>query len=109
MKEEKDLYGTTLLIAEKSDLEKISTKELIWMIHLSTRANVKNRYGIYNEYVMYDMNSDSGWIKVYKESELREILKTRPHIPNKKESKEIRQMKANNNKKIKYFNYGKRY
>ena len=104
MKEIQGQYNTVYLIAEKSDLEKLHTKVLIDMIHLSKRTNNTGlvnfhpwRWGEHNEYVIYDM--DSNWVKVYKESELREILKTRPHIPNKKEAKAIRQQKSKQHKK----------
>ena len=84
-------------ILEKADLEKMHTKQLINMIHHSDETTHCNKKDGLVEY-MWD-GSDSWW---FNEQELRDILKTRPHIMSKKESREFRKkLIAENRRKTK--------
>lgn len=81
-------------ILEKVDLEKMYTRQLINMIHHSDETTHCNKKDGLVEY-MWD-GEDSWW---FNEQELRDILKTRPHIPSKKEAHELRKAIIAQNKR----------
>ena len=83
MKEYKTKYGTKVCEYEREDLEKLSTRELIAIIHCASNRTFIND-GKYFEFEFGDY-----WMNVCEESVVRDILKTRPHIPNRKERKEM--------------------
>ena len=78
-------------ILEKCDLEKMQTKRLIHLVHCSTNShyNKVTIKGVEGYFINYSWDNDNLIAYWYNEKELRDILKTRPHIPNKKERKVI--------------------
>lgn len=78
---------------EREDLEKLHTRVLINMIHASKNSH-RNRV---NGWINYTWDMGNHWW--YNEEMLRDVLKHRPHMPNKKESIAIRKAKIAQNKK----------
>lgn len=68
-------------------LEALSTRELLGYLQSARRCG-----GSYNPY--YDSGSAPKGTKWYTIAEIKGVLATREHIPNKSESRKIRQYKA---------------
>lgn len=94
MKKYKTKYGTTVYEYEREDLEKLSTRELISIVHCASNKTFDND-GKYFEFAF-----DDDWVNVCEEAVIRDILKNRPHIPNRKERKEIINKLRGKRKKI---------
>ena len=84
----------TYIYLEKEDLEKFSTRELIAMVHCTNNK----RCNAHDGWVEFDW--DDWYSKFFYEKDIREILSTRPHIPNREERKQIILANRKRTKKI---------
>ena len=97
MKEYRTKYGTKVYEYEREDLEKLSTRELIAIVHCSANKTFNND----GKFFEFEFGDD--WIHVCEEAVIRDILKNRPHIPNKQERRElINSMKKKTKKNLHY-------
>ena len=94
MKEYKTEYGHTVIEYEREDLEKLHTRKLIAILRSERYYDHEDGRGwvIVIEY-------GSNWMKVCEDSVVRDILKHRPHIPNKEERKKLINSTRKNTKK----------
>lgn len=83
MKEYKTKYGTRICEYEREVLEKLSTRELIAIVHCSTNKTFIND----GKYFEFEYGDD--YANVCEEAVVRDILKNRPHIPNRFERREM--------------------
>ena len=87
----------TLLKYERADLEKMNTHQLLRLL----RAGDLYLNSPSDDWMTVEQ--DGYWIKEVSRTELKEVLATRPHIPNKKERrKNINAMKGKQKKVLKY-------
>lgn len=92
IEQDPDYKWFTNYYLEREDLEKLHTRVLINMIHAANNSH-RNRV---NGWINYTW--DMGKHYWYNEEMLRDILRHRPHMPNKKESIAIRKAKIAENK-----------
>jgi len=84
----------TYVYYEKEDLEKFSTRQLIRMVHCTNNSRCISSNG------WVEFEWDDMWSKLFYEKDIREILNTRPHIPNREDRKRIILANRKRTKKI---------
>lgn len=97
MKEYRTKNGTRVYEYEREDLEKLSTRQLISIVHCS-----ENKTFI-NDGKHFEFEYGDDWTHICEESVIRDILKNRPHIPNREERRKlINSAKKNTKKNLEY-------